>query len=637
MKLFNFAKKEPGKEGVLPISAGDEIAPELVKKPITKNEIRRATEILQEYKRGKTDLENRLRAHEEFWKQRQWKSGVGNARISGEDARYKVYSTPWLHTCIETRIADAMDAYPTCKFHPRNEDDEEEAKMLTKIVPVILSRIGYQRTYRRTSRYGLMHGAFLQGVFWDPKANGGLGAIEIKSVDAMNLFWQPGIRDIQDSANVFHTTLMDNDAIERMYPQAKNHFGKNSTLIGKYLYDEHIDTKDKSVVIDWYYKKNEGGTTVLHFCKYVNDVVLYSSENDGLTEGYYHHGQFPFEMNPLYEVEGSPFGYGLIDTCESTQLQIDLLNKAICDNATEGSRPRYLYSAANTINPEELNDPTVRLVRVEGKVDEEHLRQIETSELPGIYVSYLNNLVEQLKFCTANQDVNNGAAPSGVTSYSALSALQETSGKKPRETNRTFYDSFKRVIYFVIELIRQFYVTPQQFRIDGADGKREYITYTNAGLQPQDQMTEGVVTGKRKPQFDIEVTCEKADPYKKLSHNEFILQLYNLGAFNPKNVDQALALIDHLDFDDKEKIVETIKRNKTLTEWLVQFQQIALSLAQQTDPALADQLAQIISQTDQGITGSIGTNVDPAAIVGEKEHPYGKQSREQARASTQVS
>lgn len=636
MKLFNFGKKEPMREGN-PIRSTEEIKEAVVKKPISEKEIRRATEILQEYKRGKLDLEKRLRAHEEFWKQRQWQSGVGNAQLSGEDARYKVYSTPWLHTCLETRIADAMDAYPTCNFLPQAQDDEEEAKLLAKIVPVIMDRCGYERTYRKTVKYALSNGAFLQGVFWNPTSKGGLGEIEIRDVDAMNLFWQPGIRDIQDSANVFYTTLSDNDAIERMYPQAKNHFGKNGALVGKYLYDENIDTKNKSVVIDWYYKKFENGRNVLHYCKYVNDVVLYSSENEGMTEGYYHHGEYPFEMNPLFEVQGSPFGYGLIDVCESTQLQIDLLNKAICDNATEGSRPRYLYSSENTINPAELNDPTVRLVRVEGRVDEEHLRQIQTADLPGIYVTYLNNLVEQLKFCTANQDVNNGAAPSGVTSYSALAALQETSGKKPRDTNRTFYDSFKRVIYFVIELMRQFYITPQQFRIDGADGKREYVTYTNAGLLPQEQTVAGTVTGNRVPQFDIEVTVEKADPYKTLSHNEFVLQLYNLGAFNPKNVDQALALVDHLDFDDKDKIVETIKRNKTLTEWLIQFQQIALSLAQQTDPAMAEELAQIISQTDQGIAGSISANLDPASIITQKEHPYGKQSREQARSSTQVS
>lgn len=607
-----------------------------VKKPIDEKALRKANELLQEYKNGKARLEKRLRDHEEYWKMHQWQSGAGNAHLSGEDARYKVYSTPWLHTCLETRIADAMDAYPTCNFLPQAKDDEEEAKRLSKIAPVILNRCGYERTYRRSARYCLMHGAFLQGAFWDPAANNSLGAIDIKDVDAMNLFWQPGIRNIQDSANVFYTTLIDNDSLKRIYPQAEGKLGKSNRFVGKYLYDENIDTTDKSVVVDWYYKKNEGGKNVLHYCKYVNEAVLYSSENEGLTDGYYHHGKYPFVMTPLFEVQGSPFGYGLIDVCESTQLQIDLLNKAICDNAVEGSRPRYFVSGDNTINEREFDDPTKRIVRVEGRVDEEHVAKIQTADLPGIYVTHHNNLIEQLKFCTANQDVNNGSAPSGVTSYSALAALQETSGKKPRDTNRAFYDSFKEIMYFVVELMRQFYVTPQQFRIDGEKGEREYITYTNEGLMPQAQQIEGNPTAPRVPQFDVEVTVEKANPYKKMEHNEFILQLYNLGAFNPSNADQALALVDHLDFEQKDRIVETIKRNKTMADWLLQYQQVALSLAQQVDPAMAEELAMTITQADQSLAGSAPALIDPAKLIVEKEHPYGKRSRSQARESTQV-
>lgn len=633
-------KKTPAEvetEGVTAIP--EEIAEGTVVPAVAIDEkvLRRTNEILQEYKEGKRSLEKRLKDHEEFWKMRQWSSSAGNARISGENSGYKVYSTPWLHTCIETRLADAMDAYPTAKFLPRSKEDEEEAKILSKIAPVIVAQNGFEKTYRRASRYCLINGAFSLGVFWNPEKNNNLGEIEIKHVDAMNLFWQPGVQSIQDSANVFYTTLLDNEAILRMYPQAKGNLGKNNALVGKYRYDEKIDTSKKSIVVDWYYRKREGTKTVLHYCKYVNETVLYSSENEGEVNGYYHHGKYPFIITPLFEVEGSPFGYGLMDICESTQLQIDLLNKAICDNATEGSRPRYFNSSGNTINIEQLNDPTQRVVNVEGRVDEEHLKKIDTKELPGNYITYLRDLIEQLKFCTANQDVNNGAAPAGVTSYSALSALQETSGKKPRDTNRTFYDSFRDAMYLVLELIRQFYNTPRQFRIDGQDGAREYVTYTNEGLQPQTQLMGGVANGARLPEFDIEITVEKANPYKTLEHNEFILQLYNLGAFNPQNVDQAMALIHHMDFEGKEDVIETVQKNKTLTDLLLQYQQIALSLAQEVDPAMAEQLAQTIIAADQGITSGISATVDPAALSGEKEHPFGKASRAQARESTQVS
>ena len=632
-----FQRKTPAEvENAAEVSA-QEVAPDGTVVPATvidKNVLRRTNKILKEYKEGKRSLENRLIAHEQFWKMRQWQSGVGEAKAP---TGYNVYSTPWLHTCLETRLADAMDAFPTAKFLPRSKEDEEEAKMLSKIAPVILRQNGYEKTYRRSAKYCLENGAFINGVFWDPQARGGLGAIKIDHVDAMNLFWQPGVRSIQDSDNVFYTTLADNDALKRLYPELEKSIGKNNFLIGKYRYDDKVDTSNKSVVVDWYYRKREGTKTVLHYCKYVGETVLYSSENEGETEGYYHHGKYPFVMAPLFEIEGSPFGYGLIDICESTQLQIDLLNKAICDNATEGSRPRYFGSVDNTINLKQLNDPSQRIVEVEGRIDEEHLKIIDTKEISGNYITYLRDLIEQMKFCTANQDVNNGAAPAGVTSYSALSALQETSGKKPRDTNRTFYDAFSDVMYMFLELVRQFYTTPQQFRIDSPDGQREYVSYTNAGLQPVEQIAANGETVYRLPEFDIEIAVLKSNPYKTLEHNEFILQLYNLGAFNPQNVDQALALVHHMDFDDKDEVIETIQKNKTLTDLLLQYQKIALSLAQQVDPAMADQLAQTIVSADAGITAGGGGTVDPSMLSGKKEHPFGAASRAAARESTQVS
>ena len=631
MSLKDFFKRTRAAEGA--DSAVEE--EEEVVKPVTEKTLRKANETLQKYKAGKQALEKRLIAHEEFWKMRQWKSGVGNAHLDGDNNQYRVYSTPWLHTCIETRLCDAMDALPTCNFLPRDKNDEEEARNLSKIVPVILQRNGFERSYRNAAHYCLNHGAFILGTFWNPSANNHLGEIEIKNVDAMNLYWEPGISHIQDSSNVFYTTLVDNDHLERVYPQLVGKLGRNKTLVGRYLYDENIDTSNKSVVVDWYYHKSENGKKVLHFCKYVGETVIYSSENEGMTDGYYHHGKYPFTMNPLFPVQGSPFGYGLVDTSESTQLQIDLLNKAICDNATEGSRPRYFINNTSGLNEDEFNDPTKRIVHVENSVDENHVRQIVAADLPGIYVTHYNGLVEQLKFCTANQDVNNGAAPSGVTSYSALSALQETSGKKPRDANRNFYDGFRDSMYIMVELIRQFYTTPRQFRIDTVEGGSEYVTYTNAGLQPQKQMLNGQETAPRLPEFDIEITVEKQNPYKRLEHNEFILQMFNLGVFNPQHADQSLALVKHLDFDGKEKIVETIQQNSTMLELLLQFQKIALSLAQEVNPEIANELAQTITQANAGILGGQlpSTNVD---IDTNKKHPFGEKAAAQARESTQV-
>lgn len=49
----------------------------------------------------------------------------------------------------------------------------------------------------------------------------GLGDIEIRDIDLLNLFWEPGITDIQKSRNLFIVDLVDNDLLDSEYPQLK--------------------------------------------------------------------------------------------------------------------------------------------------------------------------------------------------------------------------------------------------------------------------------------------------------------------------------------------------------------------------------------------------------------------------------
>ena len=65
-----------------------------------------------------------------------------------------------------------------------------------------------------------------------------------------------------------------------MYPQLKDKLGSSTIEISKYIYDDTVDTSNKSAVVDWYYKKFINGLEVLHYCKFCNGEILYASEND---------------------------------------------------------------------------------------------------------------------------------------------------------------------------------------------------------------------------------------------------------------------------------------------------------------------------------------------------------------------
>lgn len=619
-------------------------------KKIGAKEVMKATETLKKYKQGKARLEAKIIANEQFWKLRQWNYN------NSADKEFRP-ATAWLWSCIQSRYSDVMDSYPTCNFQPRQQDDKAEAKKLSSIVPVILEQNRYEETYSDIAWYMLKHGGCVQGVFWDGSKNNGLGDITVKKIDFINLFWEPGITDIQESDQLFNTELVSNKILEQRYPQCKGKLNEQGITIAKYLYDDNVPTDDKSVVVDWYYHTEYNGKKVLQYVKYVNDIVLFASENEttvptktevdpetGMpliiptgeamaTRGFYDHGMYPFICQALYPIEGSICGYGLTDIGRDTQTQIDVMNKAITDNTIVNASPRYFIRNDGSINEREFTDMNTPFIHVEGTLGDENIRPVDAHQITGTYIQELQYKIDELKYVTSNQDSNNGVAPSGVTAASAIAALQESAGKNARSTNKAFYRAYRDVVYQVVELIRQFYDIPRTFRICPDSMGEEFVQYSNAGIAPQQQTLAGMDMGFRKPEFDIEVTAEKSSPYKKMEQNELALQFYQQGFFNPQMSDQALACLQMMDFNKKDEVMQRIQMNGTLQQMLLQYQQMALQLAQQTDPALAEQIANSILQTGgQPIPTGEAPELQTEA---NDEHPRVERARAEARASTE--
>ena len=623
------------------------------KPKIGTEEVRKASQTLRKYKEGKARLEQKINANEEFWKMRQW-----NYMNDGKDD-FKP-ATAWLWSCIQSRYSDAMDSYPTCNFRPRQGDDKAEATKLSSIVPVILEQNRYEDVYSDAVWYALKHGGCVQGIFWDGSKHNGLGDVSVRRIDFINLFWEPGITDIQESQNLFNTELVSNNILEQRYPQCVGKLGGKGITLAQYLYDDHVDTSEKSVVVDWYYHTYHNGRKTLQYVKYVNDIVLYATENENtrpekvvvdpetgvpLTipqgesmaeRGLYDHAMYPFVAMALYPVEGSICGYGLTDIGRDTQLQIDKLNKAIVDNAIIGATPRYFIKNDGSVNETEYSDLSKDLIHVEGNLGEENIRPVDYKSLDSTYVDILQQKIDELKYVTSNQDSNNGVAPSGITAASAIAALQETAGKNARSTNKTFHRAFRDVCYQIVELIRQFYDIPRTFRINPDGLQEQFVTYDNSGLVPQPMQTMGTDMGLRKPEFDIDVTSEKANPYKKMEINEMALSFYNAGFFNPQNVDQALACLNMMDFVGKEDVMQRIQQNGTIMEKLILFQQLALQYAQAVSPIEGERVGQIILGQDQMLMsnqiGMANTDLNPL----DNEHPFVERARSEARASTQA-
>ena len=231
--------------------------------PIGPKQLSEATQVLLKYKSGKAALDRRI-VENEHWYRLHRDTEDGNFADSG-----------WMFNSLANKHADAMDNYPEPNVLPRAQDDADTAKELSSILPVALDQNDYEQVYSDAWWYKLKHGTAVKGVFWNGAKDGGLGDIDLRLVDLLNLYWEPGITDIQASRNVFHVELVDNEVILEQWPFAKNHLGQGLTA-QRYQYDESIDTSDKSLVVDWYYKRRG----VLHYCKYAALTVNGTDTSD---------------------------------------------------------------------------------------------------------------------------------------------------------------------------------------------------------------------------------------------------------------------------------------------------------------------------------------------------------------------
>ncbi len=524
--------------------------------PIGEKEVEEAYQTLLNYRAGKANLEKRLVENQQWYKLRQWEC---MRRKSGEVEP----ASAWLLNAIANKHADAMDNFPAAHVLPREEGDREEARMLSGILPVVLEACDFEEVYSRAMDDKLESGTGVFGVFWDPARLNGLGDIDISAVDLINLFWENGVSDIQQSRNLFYVTLRDNDLLEQDYPQLKERLSAPALDVNRYFYDDAVDTQNKSAVVDWYYKKRDAaGRTRLHLCKFVAGISepLFASENDPAyaEKGWYAHGLYPFVFDPLLRCKGSPAGFGFLDVGKNAQEFIDRGDQALLQNMLFNARPRHFIRADGSVNEEEFADASRDFIHVDGNLGGDSILPVQPNPLNRLYLTILENKVQELKETTGNRDVSNGGTTGGATAASAIAAMQEAGSKLTRDCSMGSYRAFRKVLLLCIELIRQFYDVPRCFRILGQGGAEDFVRYSNRGLRLQSVEGE---EAWRLPLFDIRVTAEKQSPYSRMAQNELALQLYGAGFFAPQNARAALACLDMMDFDGKDFVLRAIRAN----------------------------------------------------------------------------
>lgn len=545
------------------------VTPEESKVPlgrVTDEDVKRARETLETYRQGKGNLEDRIIQEEQWYKMQHWSAIKG-----GDDLANPKSTSAWLFNTIINKHADAMDNFPIPAVLPREKSDENTARILSNVLPVIMENNHFDDTYSDCWWDKLKFGTGVYGIFWNQEKDNGLGDIEITQLDLLNVFWESGITDIQESRNLFITKLWDKDILKEKYPKLKDVEG-NAIDVKHYIYDDTVDTTDKIVVVDWYYKKNG----LVHFAKFVNDTLLFASENEDKYKytGWYEHGLYPVVFDIMYPEKGTPVGFGLIAAEKNPQLYIDALSSNILQSSMMGTKKRWLVREDNGINEEEFADWEKPFVHVRGALDDDHIKEFNVTPISPVYMDVMRDKINEMKETSGNRDMTQGGTAAGITAAAAIAALQEAGNKTSRDNIGSSYRKYNDITSMIVELMRQHYDNSRTFRITGEDNSYSYVEMSNAPLQ--DQLTAVLPDGTqlfRKPIFDYKMKAMKRNPFSRMEENERAKELYGLGFFDPQRAQEALIALDMMDFEGVETIKEKVAQGQTLMNQLNQANQ----------------------------------------------------------------
>lgn len=560
----------------------------------TPDKVSEVLQILHEYKDGKTTVDMKATENQEWWRLRHW--NVIQGKTEAGKAKVEVGSA-WAVNSILNKHADFMDSFPKANVLAREADDEEEAQILSKILPAIEEHTDAEQVYNTAGYDFLIDGTAITSVLWDPMAHDGMGDIKKTNVDIHNVFWQPGIEDIQQSKYFFDVSVADVNDVKLQYPDIADRIGGGKQgFITEYIHDDNINHQNDIEIINCYYKKLEMRPVlinidpqtvaqhlvpreILHMAIIIGDQCVFCSEdNPEYQDGFYKHGKYPYVFRKCFPVKDSPCGFGYLDIMKYPQRDIDKLDQAIMKNTMMKAKPRWWVKKNADINKEAFADWNEEIVEVGSGDLGSAVQQMDVDTLPAIVETHLEAKIDELKEISGNRDFSQGSTASGVTAASAIAALQEAGSKLSRDINKAMYRGSREEYYLEIELIRQFYTEPRTFRIDDGSGRYEYMDYSNVNIAPQDITTpEG--TRHKKSIFDLEVSAEKQSPFSRASQNETAKELYQMGMFSPDNATSALVCLDMMEFEGKEKIKQQIQQNDTFMQQFQQMQQLIIQLS----------------------------------------------------------
>jgi|GEM_PF-120316 len=456
--------------------------------------------------------------------------------------------TPVIQSTVENIAADLMDALPEAVITPESPEDARAARAVEAVIRQNHDAACYAREYLRLTHDLLVGGYMVQEVGYDPAQNGGLGGAFIRHVDNRGVLFDPLCTDIQNGRAVFKFALRAKEWLAARFPE---YDGEGDGYAQSITPEDARVTRDvgkTALLLEYWWREydEKTGENRVHMAQLAGGKVL-SDSRAWKPGGYYAHGQYPFIVTPLFLRKGSPLGLGLVDMFGAQQQYADKLDQIVMKNALMASHNKLLITESSGFDPDDLRDWSKQVHTGESLSG---VSWFATPPLPAYILQYIRAMQEGIKEESGSNDFSRGGASGGVTAASAISALQEMSGKRSRMAIRQMHEAYRDAVRMEIEVEREFHILPRAVSYT-EDGELRRGVFDGASL------TKKLPGGRELPiEFSVSIKVQKESRFSVIGQNELALQMLQLGVIRPL---QALELMR---FDGKEEVLRQARLNE---------------------------------------------------------------------------
>lgn len=455
--------------------------------------------------------------------------------------------TPILQSTIENVQADLLELMPEAVIQPESGKDRRTAQIVEAVIRRNHDASAYPVEYQKLVHDLLVGGYCVQEVGYEPSLNGGLGGAFIRQVDTRSILFDPLVSDIQQGRAVFKFSLRTRDWLAAHYPDNAP-FMEHDMAVCDAPEDEimRCDRRDTLLMLEYWWRQFDPKTeqSSVHMALICGGQLLSDSRTQK-PDGYFAHGQYPFEITPLFPRKGSALGFGLVDLFETQQRYADKLDQIVLKNAFMASHNKLLITEASGFDSDDLRDWSKDVHTGESL---NGVTWFSTPPLPAYLLSYIQQMRESIKEESGANDSSRGNTHQGVTAASAITALQEASTKRARMAATQLYESYRRAVRMEIEVEREFNYFLRPVTII-TNGRSEEVLFDSAELN-----TEGIGGVELPIEFYISIKAARQNRFAAAAQNELMLKLMQAGALTPN---QAVELML---FDGKDQVLKQMNQ-----------------------------------------------------------------------------